>query len=475
MTTWKQRLRERSPRLYGILRDAAVRVIIEYKVLRQLRPRDLFRALAGTTADWQKVLPLQQALRLPLPSGLGGDPHTALLQAGIAPATGGHAVYLSPADWRRSPLGPLAGRYPADAGLKLMRNPGAIDDAGYLYGNGHSALQHRALHGHRHLVLVANLFHREGLGPRLYDLVELTGNGQSWVAYVVQHVPGDSITEAECQAGVARVEALARAGVFSVVAPGGLAHEDFACPGCNGNARADAEGRFQYIDFQNFTLGSYTKVLRATAEAAATASHFGDRSLLRGGSYLYQSVPGLGLPAKRDVVRRIPVLTRLMQEAGGTIEDRVVLDVGCNIGMMIGQYLALGARWCHGWDRAVVATHTDRMLSALGCTRYSITGGDISAEKDLAADLPPHARAALEGCVVSYLAVRLHLDWLHALGTLPWAFLIYEGHEGEDLEATRRFLAEFQAKVPCDVTGMAEYQDGDSNPRIVAVLRRRQG
>ncbi|MBK8006877.1 MAG: hypothetical protein IPK12_24195 [Gemmatimonadetes bacterium] len=350
-----------------------------------------------------------------------------------------------------------------------MRNPGGIDGTGYLHGDGHSALQHRALYGHRHLVLVANLFQRTGLGPRLYDLVELTGGGQAWVGYVVQHAPGATVSAAECQAGLARMKELAAAGVFTVVAPGGFDHQDFSCPACNGNARGCA-GPLPVHRLPELHARRYEKHLRQVAEEAAAASHFGDRSILRGGSYLYQAVPGLGLAAKRDPARRIPVLTRLLAEAGGGIEDRVVLDIGCNIGMMIGQYLSLGARWCHGWDRATVAPHTDKVLSALGCTRYSVSGGDISTEKDMAADLPPHVRAQLDGCVVSYLAVRLHLGWLDALGTLPWAYLIYEGHEGEDVAKTRQFLTEFQQRVPCEISGIAEYQDGDSDPRVVAVL-----
>ncbi len=472
-TTVRETLRRRAPRLYKVLRAIALRVLIEYKVLRQLRPGMLLRAILGHRSEWERELPLQRAPRLPLPPGVyvTGDLAGALDAEGLRGASGAHAVYLDPQALSRSRLGALAARYPADAGLKVMRSSGGLD-TGYLHGGGHSALQHRALHGHRHLMLVANLLHRAGLGPRLYDLVELSAGEHLWVAYVVRHAPGDGLSTELCEDGLRRLRQLAHDGLIAVVAPGGFEHSDFAPPSCNGNARTDAEGRFQYVDFQNFTLTGYDRQLRIIAEAAAAASHFGDRSFLRGGSYLYQSVPGLSLPAKRDVARRIPVISGLLAEAGGDIADRVVLDIGCNIGMMIGQYLRLGAHWCHGWDRSAVVQHTDRLLSALGCTRYSLTGGDLEPGRDLAGDLPVHVGSRLDGCIVSYLAVRGHMGWLPGLARLPWAYLIYEGHEGEDEATTRRHLEEFGKSVSCRVTGVATYRDGDSDPRVVALVRR---
>lgn len=474
MSSWKEQLRDRAPWAYRLLRAVYVRTLIEYKVLRQLRPSRLLTALSGRREAWQAVLPLQRVLRVEVPGSTRweGDLEATLREWGLGAETGGHAVYLSPAAWQRSPLAALAQRYPADAGLKLMRNPGGIAEGEYVHGDGHSTLHVRALYGHRHLTLVANYFAQAGLGVRLYDLLEVSLGGVSRVAYVVQHAPGGEVPPAECERGIARLAELVRGGELEVIAPGGLAHHDFTCPTCNGNARLGSDGRFRYVDIQNFTLTRYERYLRRTAETAAEATHFGDKSVLRGGAYLYQAVPGLDMPAKRDPARRIPVLTRLLAEAGGSIEDRVVLDVGCNIGMMIGQYLSLGARWCHGWDRATVAPHTDKVLSALGCTRYSVTGGDITRDKDLAADLSPHVRGMLDRCIISYLAVRLHLGWLDALATLPWQYLMYEGHEGEDVARTRQFLTEFQGQVPCEITGIAEYQDGDSDPRVVAVLKR---
>jgi hypothetical protein len=183
-------------------------------------------------------------------------------------------------------------------------------------------------------------------------------------------------------------------------------------------------------------------------------------------------VPGVSLPGKRSVEDRMVVLRRLLEEAGVSVRERLVLDFGCNIGMMMAQYLKLGARWCHGWDRAHITPHTGRMLSALGCTRASTTGGDITRDQPVEENLPAFLCPALEGCAVSYLAVRGHLGWLDALARLPWAFVIYEGHEAETREDFDEHMREFEQMARFRVAAFSFYTDGDSEERPVAILVR---
>jgi hypothetical protein len=165
------------------------------------------------------------------------------------------------------------------------------------------------------------------------------------------------------------------------------------------------------------------------------------------------------------------VLNELMKKAGLSLENRMVLDVGCNIGGMMGQYLKLGARWCHGWDRDYVTPHTEKLLRALGCTRFSTTGGDINQETDLT-QVPEFARDLLEGCVISYLAVRGHLGWLKALGRIPWSFMIYEGHEDETASDFEEHLNGLRKLADFRSAAIGNYADGDSDQRFVAILQR---
>jgi hypothetical protein len=470
-------LATRFPWAYSAAGKTKDQITSEVGTIRRVGISRILKETFGKTAPWQEVLPVQSPRTIPI-AGLDlTSPESltdCLCSVGAVYGQGSHAIYLSPAALKLTVFASLAVDYPSDAGLKIMKNPGAVDESSYLMGRvkGDSRIQLGMVHAHGHLSLVANLLHAKGVGPRIYDLINLKLGDQIRTAYVVQDVGNRVPTLAQCEAGVQKLRELDSEGVIKVILPDGFDDEEFECPACCNNALVDSAGQFHYIDFQNFLLGDYEKFLTDLATAAAEDTHFGDTALLRGGRYLYQSVPGVKLPGKRDVANRMQTLAKLFQEAGVSVAERVVLDVGCNIGMMMSQYLKLGAKWCHGWDRATTTPHTERMLSALGCTRFSTTGTDITSSRVLADDLPKHVAASLEGCVISYLAVRGHLNWLDALKEIPWAFMIYEGHEGETSTDFESYLEDLRNLTSFELGPTSTYVDGDSGERTVAILIR---
>lgn len=467
MGAFKEFARNAFPGPFRALRDAKDRVVIEWRVLRHMSPQDIRRLVAPRRDLWRTDLPVQQVRRVKVAARLP----EALLTMTPPPAQGGHAVYLSPEQWTASALRDLRRDYPGDAGIKVLRGVGTVADGQYLHGEHHSRVQRMALHGHAQLQLVAATLTIEGLGPRPYDLLEIEAEDGVHVAYVGRHVQGTVPTTAEWHRGMAALAALGARDLLSVAAPDGMANDDFREPDCNGNAFVDGDGNFLYVDFQNFLLGDYTTFLTELALAAAESSHFGDKSVIRGGRYLYQTVPGLDLPAKRSVGNRVVVLRELLRRADCDLTGRRVLDIGCNIGMMLASYLRMGASWCHGWDMPHVVPHTERLLLATGCTRFSLTGALLESDRPLRDDLPAFVRDG-GPLVISYLAVRGHLGWLDALTTLPWTHMIYEGHEGEDEATTRGHIADLAKRVPCRLAALASYRDGDSDPRMVGIVVR---
>ena len=459
--------------MLGKLRD---QFASEYRVAKRVGIKNLLEKAIGAPAAWQEVLPVQAARRISIP-----DLDLAklvpfldeLTKHGLAYSAGGHAVYLPPETIENTAFRVLANYYPAKSGLKIVKHPGGPSDSVYVSPHaGESRLHLRLIHNVRHLTLVANLLHVHNVGPRLHDLVELDCNGHLWTAFVMEHVDRPVTTTADYEKGIKLLRELEQRGLMKVILPTGFDDPEFHRPDCSGNAFVTSDGQFRYIDFQNFSLTGYGEYLKSVALEAAEASHFGDTSILRGGRYLYQSVPGLNLPAKRSIEARMQALTKLLDEAGVSVADRLVLDVGCNVGMMMGQYLKLGALWCHGWDQEVVVPHTERLLLALGCTRFATSGGVISKSLRLQDALAPHVKAHLDGCVISYLAIRGHIDWLDALAEIPWAFMIYEGHEGESTKQSLQYLEAFNQRVPFRIAAQGEYADGDSDPRTVAILIR---
>ncbi len=467
------------PDAYAAAGKTKDQITSEVRTIRRVGLTRLLKETFGKPTPWQEVLPIQAPGTFAVSSvALRSTENLIdyLKRSGASFGEGGHAIYLSPEALKLTAFYSLAENYPPDAGLKIVKNPGNVDQSGYIHGatKGDSRIHLGLVHGHRHLTLVANFLHAMGLGPRLYDLINLKCGDQVWTAYVVQDVDSSIPTLEQCEAGIQKLRELDAEGFIRVILPEGFDDEEFECPTCYNNALVDRDGQFRYIDFQNFLLGDYEKFLTELATEAGAQTHFGDTTVLRGGRYLYQSVPGVNLPAKRSVANRMETINSLLKQAGVSVAGRVVLDVGCNIGMMMSEYLKLGAKWCHGWDRELVTPYTERMLLALGCTRFSTTGGDISRSQPMTADLPAHVARSLEGCAVSYLAIRGHLNWLHALKDLPWSFLIYEGHEGETAEDLEGYLAELKALTNFRVGSVDTYTDGDSDQRTVAILLRRR-
>ena len=468
-----------TPRAYRLASRTLDQMLIEYRLVRRVGVGQILGKNLKKGNHWKEVLPIQTPQRFDIDLDLDNDDGWAhyLDSIGVKYFAGGHTIYIPPDSARHTTFEKLLRNYPATAGIKLIKSRGGVDEGRYLrdgYGvaPGESMLLRGFVYDHRRLTLVANLLYSQGLGPRLFDLVEIQCGEDTFTAYIVEHVDGNAPSMDQCRAGLDRIAELENQGFLKINLPDGLADEDFEPPTCNGNALLTPNGEFRYIDFQNFLLVNYEKYLEKIAVKATEESHFGDRSLLRGGSYLYQSIPGVRLPSRRRIEDRVGPLTELLNSAGVSVERRLVLDFGCNIGMMMGQYLKLGAAWCHGWDRAVVTPHTERMLLALGCTRFSVTGCDIEASRAVESDLPEFLDPLLNGSVISYLAVRGHLGWLDALGRIPWKFLIYEGHEDETQDQFESFMSELKQRVRFKVAGLRDYRDGDSDPRTLAILVR---
>lgn len=476
MIAIKELVRRNFPRFFNAARRAKDQFLVEVRVIRQVGFRVLFQKGTARSEHWTKELPLQRPLRRQVDGITVTSPaklRDQLMSDGLAVPEGGHTIYLSPEVIAKTQFSVVLNNYPTDAGLKIIKNVGGVADTDYVHGGDYSRLHRKLTHSHGLLSTVANVLHIEGLGPRLYDLLELQVGDNVWTAYVVKHCEGRAPTVTECENAMSSLRALERRHVLKLSAPGGYDHMDFCCPDCNGNALVEEKtGKFNYVDFQNLLLVNYGRYLEELALAAGADTHFGQKSILRGGRYLYQSIPAVSLAAKRNINDRGAAFVELLRAGKCSVENRLVIDIGCNIGMMIGQYLKMGAAWVHGWDKKTVIAHTEKLLFALGCTRFSLTGGEIRSNQSLETDLPVSARPLLEGCVISYLAIRGHVGWLEALGRVPWCFMIYEGHEGESDTDFEAHMAALKDICNFYIAARRIYEDGDCVARPLAILVR---
>ena len=202
----------------------------------------------------------------------------------------------------------IARNYPKNAGIKIINNPGGIDDSTYISNSRKriSSLHKMLTNNRRYLSLVANLLYHNGVGPRLYDLIELEWGGELWTAYVIEHVDGRVPSEAECNAGLKKIREMEAEGLIKINLPDGFDDEDFQCPACNRNAFMDDVGRFQYIDFQNFILRTTAPILRQPLSKPRRIA-FRDKSSCAAG-VICTSPSRRAAAARRSTDDRMPVL-----------------------------------------------------------------------------------------------------------------------------------------------------------------------
>ena len=467
---------KRIPPLRGLY-VALSRVRSEIKILKHSLDNDL---VSGGLRPKRKASVRGRRQSIPTyPTRLsanGGFPGLAewLKSEGVRYNEGGHTLYVPPQEGLVSTLGSFVGIYPSDAGFKILKQLKGPLEGRYISDYRRFSLVQSLVTGTAvNNVIGANFLHLFGLGPRLYDLVQLSAGDKNLTVFVVQHVAGSEPSTEECFEFLNQLESVISSRRLALNMPNWREHPDFECPSCSGNLiKAADNGKSRYVDFQNFLPPDYDGVLASLISAAKADLHFGNEYVVRGGKYLYQSIPDMGGKGKRDTDVRWNVIQQLLGAAGVALDGRLVLDIGCNSGMILAQSLVEGAAWGLGWDRTQVVNHAQRILWALGYTRFDLSGSDLSLHYPMQDDVPQRLHPLLSDSVVFYLAMYNHIGFMKALGRVPWAALVYEGHEGDSLEALPLRLAELQKVVGFSVVDAREYRDGDSGTRPIAILLR---
>ncbi|WP_126465089.1 hypothetical protein [Candidatus Terasakiella magnetica] len=391
-------------------------------------------------------------------------------------ATGGHTVYLSPQEWSNSVLSELKESYPAHCGMKIFRQLGDETASVLCDDIPSSYLLKKNFTSHSEQVLIFAYLHAQQIAPRLIDIFLLEGKTQTAVCYVVQHIERIEPSVEQYDRVVGKLKSLAKQGDISLNNVAGFQDHDFSLPNCNRNLYADERtGQAYYIDPHNFEISNYEKFLKETALTAQNISHFGDKSVLLGGDYLYQAIPGLNMMAKREPVKRMAIFNELLEQAGESLENRNVIDIGCNMGLAGAHYLRAGAHWVHGLDFEKVADQAEKVMSAIGCTRFSTTKGEMSAQTSLRQVIEQNLHLDKQDNVISYLSIRGHIDWIEELKDIPWATMLYEGHQAEGIEENHAFISHLNDIVPVTIKAETVAQDGSSEERYLAVLHRTIG
>lgn len=391
---------------------------------------------------------------------------------------GGWTFYLPPQCGLTTFFPLLQKNYPADAGIKILKDLSLPSEARYSKNELNPApgasLLRRSAHSPIFLLLVANYLFAHRLGVRVYDIVHLCSGTQNFTAYVVQHVNGESPNLDQHRIFLNKIRSILEQGEIQLTHWQLETARDFVSPDCNGNLMIDSKsGEAVYLDFQGFFIPDPAKIVRSISDHAKEITHFGWCRIFRGkGKYLYQTVPGL-VPGKRDVGIRWTQFLDLFNTHGLALEKRVVFDIGCNTGLMLYYALSEGAQWAIGWDYPPVINETKRMLLALGATRFDLIGTEINLSTNFLEKIPQRIRDTPSG-VLFYLAVSDHIGFPPGVGDLPWEYLIYEGHAGQTVDECLDRLHTGIWSKSIKVLGTKTFADGDSPSRAVLLCQRYQ-
>src|SRR5262249_43970276 len=212
-------------------------------------------------------------------------------------------------------------------------------------------------------------------------------------------------------------------GLLKVTLSEGYEDEDLSCPGCNNNAFVSPDGKFFYVDFQSFNLINYERYLQDIAAQAEGPGRQGDRPT-RSAAGASIRVQGL------DVDRRTAAIAGLLGRENISIRDRLVIEVGSKAGGMLAHCLKLGAAWCHGLEREEQAACSERLLLALGCTRFSISTLQSGMPASTDGGVPAFLKPMLNGSILVISGDYASRPLPEPLYSTPWSFLVLEYEHG---------------------------------------------
>jgi hypothetical protein len=356
-----------------------------------------------------------------------------LRSQGINVREGGHTFYLPPQENLGNFIPEIVDFYPSGSGFKILKNFGPPRQTEYLVKERTPfPILGRLVGAPQDQLVLANYMHSLDIGPRAWDLACWEGQGKSYTVFVVDHVNGEYSNAEQCMQFFNHLKRLITDSHLRILLPNWEKNDDFTLPDCHRNLiYSDKLGRVQYIDFQAFCLTSFDAWLKeATSNAngayrdiVGAAPREGNRSTSgAGGSY---------------AGKWGQFITESFRQASLSLDQRIVLDVGCGHGMALQASLTAGAAWGFGWDRPGAVKLAQDLLLSSGITRFSLSGVDLHQKYRLEDDIPVRFQSRLADAVVF---VHEAVGVPESLRAIPWRILVYEGDESNRVEDSYNLL-----------------------------------
>lgn len=388
---------------------------------------------------------------------------------------GGHSIYVPPQKKFAECFKEIVNFYPERSGFKILRNISRSDDTLYTLKTMPrvSWIQRMITGTAVDYAFSACLLDLLEIGPEFIDHAKIidTLDGGILECFVVKHMPGQPTID-EYHTFINRLKSYTDRGLVSIIPAESFEHSDLLPPDCNKNLRkSESDSKVCYVDAQQFVFKSPELVVQETINNSVESLHFGDQiGVLHKRNFLYQDIPGLTRIGKRDTAKRWIAVRNLLDHAHMEVKDRLVLDIGCNSGMMLIHALADGAVWGIGWDKPEVADAAYKIQKGLGGFRFTCRGAMLSHEYDLMSDVPDRLNKYLDGCVIFYLSVWRHLGFINAIRNIPFSCIVFEGHEGESFDNDQTWLDPALTLWNCQMHSYSTIRDGTCSSRPLGIL-----
>ncbi|MFW6116728.1 MAG: hypothetical protein ACOC6F_03280 [bacterium] len=386
---------------------------------------------------------------------------------GVRYHRGKFCVYVPPEEAQKV-FGPVMSSYPPDAGLKILRDLKPPGIAKYcskeVYPRAPITVDRFSYRPSDYLK-VANYLYSHGLGPRIYDLVEVKNGHTALAAYITQHVSGATPSWDRCMDFIRRVERLCGGQLMPLLSNWRQAN-DFRCPDCHDNLILDEiTGGTLYVDFQAFMIKDPRQhALGAAKKAFTAASPRADER-----DYLLRAVLDRTGAHTPDQNAQWALLKPVLQRQGISLENVVLVDVRCGAGALVHAALVDGAFWTVGWERPSVAAAARELLWALGMSRFDILDADACRDGDIPSVLRDNVGLSSQ-LVLLYRKEVDGAELPERIKNLPFQLVIYQDEEGLNLSEFRRRAEAFAGAWHLQLVEAGWMLTNSDKDRPIAVL-----
>lgn len=257
------------------------------------------------------------------------------------------------------------------------------------------------------VIKIQNVFAAHGIAPKILDKISISGS-KSFSGVLMEYVPKKR--RRDWSMAMNQIyEIMAK---YAIVPYLGKYHNEFHYNTRNWHGNV-------YLDYGGFRIHAERRFVNEVIKEIADVTHFGKS--YNGGKASYQSIKDWDVDGKRKTEYRIET----MELDKINFENESVLDLGCNLGLMLHYAQDRGATRLVGYDTPEVARVANLYAAAVGRLGLNVQGLDLAKK---------HPSEKFD--IVFYLAMSKYLGFPKWLGEITKKLCIYEGHANDDWRET---------------------------------------